>query len=239
MDACYANTLGDCSSKLSKEHYISKKILEFAQPDIGRILLSDTQRACSAKNLANKKMLCSRHNSQLSPIDAEMLKLVTTVFKWNSDQTPTELKLDGTLITRWLFKYGIGILIAEKKEIQHNSYMLQKDWLEILFGRQPFPDWCGFETSGPAQIFKRSEFKHDAPPWVTSLLTMPNGRYIGAQIGVYPLEIFATFTSSPSQISRSFRMGEIILQTKNNDKNAKIFIDWPQYSAKGMKIHCQ
>lgn len=228
MEKCYANALGDCSGKISKEHYISKKILEFAQEDMGRISLEGELRACSAKNLKNKKMLCTKHNSQLSRIDAEMLKLVKTVFNWNSNPRSVSETFNGSLITRWLFKYGAGIIIADGLRSDANSYMFEKDWLEILFGVRPLPSWCGFEASGPAQIFNSgNEFNNDVPPWVTSLLALPNNKIIGAQIGLYPIEVFTTFQSSISQELGSFRLSEIILETKDNESSLSLNFEWP------------
>lgn len=240
MKSCYANALGGCSNKISKEHYISKSILEIAQDDIGYILLEGERRACSANNLKNKKMLCTTHNSQLSEIDAEMSRLIRTIFNWNSNQKPISETFNGSLITRWLFKYGAGIIIAEGLRSDTNNFIFEKDWLEILFGIRPLPLCFGFEANGPAQLFNASnKFNNGVPPLVTSLLVSPNNKIRGAQIGLYPVEIFATFEPSNSQASESFRLSEIILENNNTGNSASLNFEWSKPSITTMKITCE
>lgn len=239
MITCYANALGNCSKKISNEHYISKGIIEFAQDDLGRILLEGKSRACSAKKLASKRMLCTTHNSQLSKIDAEMLRFVKAVFDWNNTRKPLSESFDGSLITRWLFKYGTGIIIAENLSRKTNDFMFEKEWLEVLFGLQPLPVWCGFEVSGPTKGLTEKKFENGVPPWITSLLISADDRILGAQIGLYPIEIFGTFGPSISQKSESFRLSEITLEADNGLKSASLSFKWPKPSAKAMKINCR
>ncbi len=86
---CYARALGDCSGKLSREHYISASILE---------LLGDSHTITNASWLASgqqsdqlptsalgSKILCQRHNASLSPLDEHAKVFFTELLTALSD----------------------------------------------------------------------------------------------------------------------------------------------------------
>src|ERR1700749_3970921 len=73
---CYGAPYADCSSKLSGEHFLSKAIL-VKIAERGKVLSlggasfsPDEVRRLSVASLA-ANILCSQHNSGLSPLDAE------------------------------------------------------------------------------------------------------------------------------------------------------------------------
>jgi len=74
---CYANELGYCSKKLSGEHFISDGILrEFAQMPIVqgfRWQKNGEEKAIGRASLVSN-ILCTTHNSALSPFDAELTR---------------------------------------------------------------------------------------------------------------------------------------------------------------------
>lgn len=71
---CYAAPLGDCVPKITKEHWLSKNIIEALYGDglpplvSGIPWLQGDERAIGANSLA-APVLCERHNSSLSPLD--------------------------------------------------------------------------------------------------------------------------------------------------------------------------
>ena len=70
---CYLFTTSDCSTDLSNEHYLSKSVLESLGNKVmvagAPWLPAGEQREISIKGLT-AKILCRRHNSALSPLDA-------------------------------------------------------------------------------------------------------------------------------------------------------------------------
>jgi len=236
MEKCYANALGDCCNRLSKEHYVSKSILEFAVADKGRLIWDGpggSDRPKGAANLTNAKVLCVKHNNELSQIDAEMFRLVDTVFHFNRRPTdgPADtpnyardqmapgsqktVDFDGELIARWLMKFGAG---AAKAKVVPNlgiSHLYEKPWLEVLFGRKSLPYWCGFTVTGVNRLFP--EFVVDrggAPPFVVAPTLDYSEIMIGSEVGIYPFELFGLFgpDGAPGQQhSPGFRPSEIRL----------------------------
>src|SRR5262249_13219652 len=72
--SCYLRGTHDCSNKISREHYISKAVLE----QLGRVVrISGASWQPSGKpfetapNSLTAKILCRRHNATLSPLDTE------------------------------------------------------------------------------------------------------------------------------------------------------------------------
>ena len=68
---CYMNSSANCSKKLSREHYISKSILsQFDRLMISGFPWQDAHEDTKyGANALTSKVLCSRHNSSLSPLD--------------------------------------------------------------------------------------------------------------------------------------------------------------------------
>jgi hypothetical protein len=78
---CYATALTDCSTKLSREHYVSRAVLEeiSSQPLVsGLAFLGHEERRLPTSGLVGK-MLCTRHNTVLHHLDSEALKVFRTL----------------------------------------------------------------------------------------------------------------------------------------------------------------
>ena len=78
---CYARELGGCSRQISKEHYVSDAILRQVSLGESRVLVRNlqfqnpnTQERLGISSLV-AKVLCSKHNSDLSDFDVAGLSL--------------------------------------------------------------------------------------------------------------------------------------------------------------------
>ncbi|MEM6590048.1 MAG: hypothetical protein AAF641_16510 [Pseudomonadota bacterium] len=240
MENCYAHVLGDCSNKLSKEHYISQALLKLSEPDPGRVKLAGdfaNAKPRGTQNLAQKRMLCTQHNSELSAVDAEMVSLAQAVYEWGRSDRNLAVSVDGTLLTRWLFKFAIGQMWATVGKELIPQALLSKDCLEFVFGRAPLPIWCGFEASGPTEHTSSVvNQKEGAPAYITSILRQRNGEPCGSQIALYPLEFFALFRPTIASQSSSFRLDEIYVETKDQSKILSIIVAWPESTGRCMRI---
>jgi hypothetical protein len=73
---CYLRTTSDCSEEISREHYVSANILEQLGSDEGIEVFGlpwfnpGKGKRLSVDNLTSK-ILCKRHNENLSPLDHE------------------------------------------------------------------------------------------------------------------------------------------------------------------------
>jgi hypothetical protein len=70
---CYMASTSDCSSKITREHYVSRAVLEAIGDQIvcsGLPWLPEGETVSFGKNSLTANVLCDRHNSALSPLDA-------------------------------------------------------------------------------------------------------------------------------------------------------------------------
>jgi len=92
---CYLGETNDCSRKLSKEHYISKSVLRSIRGGLqvsGGFWPAATSKEVSAENLVSK-ILCTRHNRALCPLDAVAGELFEAVAKVYDDFKAAQARL--------------------------------------------------------------------------------------------------------------------------------------------------
>jgi SEC-C motif len=147
---CFAKNDCNCSSKISREHFISETLLR-------QIELNGTAKVAGLNwqkpqtfniipipTLA-PKVLCERHNNALSPLDSTMGYFSQTLQDYDdsthpSVQTPSnELRLfAGEDIERWMLKCLLGGTVSN-----NFSSRLKPECLEILYGRLDWPSHWG------------------------------------------------------------------------------------------------
>ncbi|MGB2222611.1 hypothetical protein [Neptunomonas sp.] len=170
MDKCWASKFSKCSNKISKEHLISNGIFE--QKDIyveGFPWCIDGFKKISVASLT-AKILCTRHNSELSPIDIEGINAVRIfeellIPELRTVKTPPINKsIDGYLFERWLLKvalnvsfksgFHIGVGMGESEVGKPSPYLLA-----VIFGELNLSHSMGLYTlENSTPIFcKKSE----------------------------------------------------------------------------------
>jgi hypothetical protein len=111
---CYAAALNDCDGgPLTREHFISETILELFGK---RFVVEGTPWAStptwvSPGSLASR-ILCYRHNSDLSPLDATMGSLYAVVRSAHEGRQAGTHQFDGELIERWAIKLMLGAVAS-------------------------------------------------------------------------------------------------------------------------------
>lgn len=147
---CYARIFLDCSIQLSREHYISRGLLNlfgernfyvegFPWAPYGE------KRFVSAESLTGR-MLCTRHNEILSELD-NLAKIFFEFFikDWNGKEIDICL-INGKEIERWFLKTLSGLVASgnatlnEKRLIQWTPPI---EWLNILFCDNHLDDGAG------------------------------------------------------------------------------------------------
>src|SRR5580692_4183711 len=116
--SCYANELFNCSTDISREHYISKGLLieMGGKPQIAGFSFQpqDTLRRVGVEALTSH-ILCKRHNSCLSPLDSDAQRCLGALRTFDADlqdgRTPIsdEVTINGTNLERWMLKVLIGM----------------------------------------------------------------------------------------------------------------------------------
>jgi len=157
MEKCWARQFGDCSNKISREHTITAGI--FIDPKVrveGFSWCRDEPKEIGLANLTSK-VLCTKHNSQLSEVDGGGIQAVEKFRRERElnaareKMTPrrwsiAEFTVDGILLERWLTKCLINVAFENEIKIGLDSEEMgqpSKSLVEIVFGMRPFPGKAG------------------------------------------------------------------------------------------------
>ncbi len=153
---CFAASLGDCSPRISKEHYITEGVLKlFGDPlPVGGMpwLEPGERRKIGVSNLT-AKILCERHNGLLHGLDQLAIRLMTT-FLWSrgnqiADEAVRRSNLhlfSGDDLERWMLKVLCGVVAsgnATGSKGVISSWQPPLHWLQILFEGESFPTGWG------------------------------------------------------------------------------------------------
>ena len=104
MKRCWAEILGGCSHKISREHYIGRELLQ-------KVKIHGLHKGLEGLELPvtapKAHILCENHNSQLSDTDQEAINLHEGLLRWfeneedvrkgNGFWTPTCININGPL----------------------------------------------------------------------------------------------------------------------------------------------
>lgn len=150
--SCYLSSMSNCSAKLTKEHFISRNILEKLTHDT--LKFENAGHFFGGKNFVeigidgfSSKVLCDNHNSALSPLDNAAGLAFERIEELTKDMVTTHVKgfrlnsfhvASGIDIERWMIKVFCGLVAAGKirnasgRAVQFGS--LPNDLLNALIG---------------------------------------------------------------------------------------------------------
>src|SRR2546426_3801833 len=128
---CWARSIGDCSEKLSGEHLVSKALFSESVTVRGFDWCKDRPKTIGINSLA-AKVLCVRHNSALSELDAAALKVWNALKELADVQEgialaarlripvgpprPLRLRVSGSRLERWAFKTTVNHVAAGARD---------------------------------------------------------------------------------------------------------------------------
>lgn len=121
-DGCYLSFTNDCSEKLTGEHYMSKVVLEqLGDFNIsGAPWLKPGQTQTVGINSMTANILCARHNSQLSELDATagtFFKMLDDIWidmgRRSLSRRPTVKYISGETFERWMLKVFCGAFFSK------------------------------------------------------------------------------------------------------------------------------
>ena len=161
---CYLSSFGNCGTKMTREHFISRNILE-------KITSSTLKFENSAHFFGGKetveigvdgfssKVLCDHHNSALSTLDAaaglafsRMEALTADVLRsaTSKEAVRSLYVVSGVDIERWLLKIYCGLVAAKKIRTQSGAILqtdpLQAYLLQSLMGNASLCAPLGLHT---------------------------------------------------------------------------------------------
>ena len=142
---CYARSLGNCSKKITKEHYISENILntfETIIPSAGFDRAKKLRDGTAPASSFSAKILCEKHNNSLNKIDTEAGLLFNHLRKISKFE-PCEdvIKFNGPKIERWFLKYTMGVFTTGQLLEAKLQQSRIENLVRILFSEENL--WVG------------------------------------------------------------------------------------------------
>jgi len=161
---CWASSLGDCATKLTREHVVSQCLFETDQIMVqGFNWCRDEPKCIGLSNLV-AKILCKHHNSSLSNLDETALnafnvfreairlnqvreKLKRPPTSWNVKR----MAIDGPRLERWFLKTLINLTFGGEWAIGAGSNGApSRELVEVAFGKRRFQHGAGLYLAGRA-----------------------------------------------------------------------------------------
>lgn len=152
MSDCWAKCLGNCSGKMSREHIFSEGVHFSDQIKVqGFPWCKDQPVAIGLANLT-KKILCEKHNSELSAADSaatSALRAMERVMALQKSHQRRVFKINGYELEGWFLKTLINLAFEGKCLIGKAGTELgipSKHLVEIAFQRRRFQKPAGLYT---------------------------------------------------------------------------------------------
>ena len=223
MGNCYLEQHGVCSAKLSREHYVSATVLKAIAPNrditIGGLAWQEpnTLQGVGLGSLQSK-VLCSDHNSLLSPLDAAAGHLVETIIAADKEpqNIPQETGFDGLLIERWFLKTLISS--SEAGALRCKPFVAKHK--EILLGA-PWPIGWGMYVRHPSEqtIFSQDLF-------LETSINPATGELLAGKFIIAGVEFWLLLGSPDSpEAFGFFRPRGLIFQ--NGSETRRVSFEWP------------
>lgn len=201
FDSCYANCLFDCDSKLSREHYISESLLHYLNRKndlrVGGLPWIKGKDQALPPSALTSKILCKRHNSALSQLDAIAVRLFQAFDEEGASGSGQQLMhlFSGHDIERWLLKILCGITCSKNVPLEHEADLSIPDyWIRILFGEEEFPEGQGL------YVCKSSGHLFKGPQGLQLQIITGKGRLTGMGLWICGYELILSMSGFPSRV---------------------------------------
>lgn len=128
MSKCWANVLGACSDKISREHYVSQALWTGPSVTVQGFSWCKEKPAAIGLGSLTSKILCTYHNGALSDLDAaagDAFATIRNAVDLANQRAGTPAKkhkrvgfgINGPLLERWFVKTAINIAnVSDTKE---------------------------------------------------------------------------------------------------------------------------
>jgi len=180
MSRCWASSLGDCSKRISGEHIFTAGLFEKDRLFVQGMNWCKTEVKRVGKKSLVKKVLCTTHNSRLSPLDNEAIRAFK-IFQesmrlqdarskiksryWNVQHW----KINGPLLERWFLKTLITLACEGDQKIGPDSEELGQpspSLVRIAYGQERFPGSAGLYVLAASGQQLKSEDRLEYMPMI-------------------------------------------------------------------------
>jgi hypothetical protein len=238
--SCYLRNTCDCSAQISREHYISRSVLQQIGAAVrvsGAPWLTPGEALETAIDNLTAKILCKRHNEALSPLDAEAANFFSILTNALIDlrrktlsRKPIFHLVSGDELELWMLKVACGLYFAVGAT--GGVRLTEKYTIDLLKVQRAFfeGEWdtrAGLYFRGaPGDRINVKDEIGFAP------LTMddPERRFGGATVSLrgFMLELIFDTKNTNAGVWAGLvrRPSELLL--KNNRRRHSIILTWPQ-----------
>lgn len=193
---CWADCLGNCESKQSREHLVSENLWLSNTVMVQRFSwCPDAPKEIGIANLTSK-ILCRKHNCDLSPVDASAgdsfntLREVTRLKNVREGMKPIRwnvktFNLDGVMLERWLLKTLINIAFDGKYAIGADATAPGRPserLVRVAYGLDSFEGKAGLYTMGRVGMDIAMEDRVSFSP---IMQRAPHGEFVVAGIFLF------------------------------------------------------
>jgi hypothetical protein len=230
LPACYAASLDDCSLKLSREHFVSESLLDELNRDNDlRVSGLKWQEAGQEKVLSPKalasKILCDRHNSALSSLDAIAARLFGAFNEERASGSGRQLLhlFSGHDLERWLLKILCGLVYSGNFQTGDRAEVpIPEEWLQILFGYADFPEGQGL------YVCTVSGHRFEGPYGLRLQAIAGSTGLSGLGVWVCGYELILSMSGFPSRIfdGRTVAYRPLELYTIGQEFEKSIILSW-------------
>lgn len=190
---CWAEALGGCSNKQSGEHVISATFFGGSSVNVEGTPYTTGEPKTVGLDSIRANILCTRHNSDLSPVDVVSRELLDGFGEWLRLRSVREklaarqpkrrwkikrIRVDGSLVERWFLKTTINLMYISGKD---HSWHLEdatavrppQQLVDAAFGLKPLAAPLGLYAA--AQVGFDIDPKHQVR---FGALTDQDGRFV-------------------------------------------------------------
>lgn len=161
---CWAAPQGGCDQKLSREHTVSEGLFPDGVVHVsGFDWCKGETKSIGVSGLA-RKILCGKHNSDLSPADKEAIKAINLFQRLKPPKRgdpPLDPYVDGHRFERWLLKTAINVSYDSEHHIGVGMTNSQPGvpsayLIDVAMGKLPFTHLMGAHF-----VLAEGETEHD------------------------------------------------------------------------------
>ncbi len=231
LTSCYASRLADCSSRISREHYVSESLLRHLNRNngltVGGLRWIDGESKALPPSALTSNILCNRHNSALSPLDAIAVRLFEAFDQAGAAGSGQKLLFlfSGHDIERWLLKILCGLASSNNLPTDIDGDVdlsIPKYWLDILFGHEEFSNEQGL------YMCKSPGHRFSGPHGLTIQTIVGKNRLTGMGLCVCGYELILSMSGFPSRFfdGRAVAYRPLELYATGRDFEKSVMLIW-------------
>lgn len=164
MADCWAKNLGDCSSKISREHIVSAALWDGPAIVVEGFPWCDGEKKKIGLGSLTAKILCKKHNSDLSEVDSagadafRTLQRAVNLQEKRRKERPRKWKvvrfeIDGLRLERWFLKTLINVAVTSPSpgtwaDSDTSLKEPPRRFVEAAFGVSPLASPLGLYGAG-------------------------------------------------------------------------------------------